>query len=116
MLTAGGLEVNYLETDAGHWLPPEAVAPARELVAAVGAGAWPNARRRRPLRAEVRTRLACVMPALRLVEGKAPVSDPGELSLDVPVEADRPAEERPSTPTRARSPPLPRASRPRSPA
>lgn len=33
LLTAGGLAVDYLETDAGHWLPPEAVAPARELVA-----------------------------------------------------------------------------------
>ena len=36
--TAGGLAVDYVETDAGHWLPPEAVAPARELVAAIGAG------------------------------------------------------------------------------
>ena len=33
LLTAGGLAVDYLETDAGHWLPPEAVASARELVA-----------------------------------------------------------------------------------
>jgi predicted esterase len=33
LLTAGGLAVDYVETDAGHWLPPEAVAPARELVA-----------------------------------------------------------------------------------
>ena len=33
LLTAGGLAVDYLETDAGHWLPPEAVAPARDLVA-----------------------------------------------------------------------------------
>jgi len=38
LLTAGGLAVDYRETDAGHWLPPEAIAPARELVAAVGAG------------------------------------------------------------------------------
>jgi phospholipase/carboxylesterase len=38
LLTAGGLAVDYRETDAGHWLPPEAVEPARELVAAVGAG------------------------------------------------------------------------------
>jgi phospholipase/carboxylesterase len=37
-LSAGGLAVDYLETDAGHWLPPEAVARARELVATVGAG------------------------------------------------------------------------------
>ena len=33
LLTAGGLAVDYVETDAGHWLPPETVAPARELVA-----------------------------------------------------------------------------------
>ena len=33
LLTAGGLAVDYVETDAGHWLPPEAVAPARQLVA-----------------------------------------------------------------------------------
>lgn len=35
-LAAGGLSVDYLETDAGHWLPPEAIEPARALVAAVG--------------------------------------------------------------------------------
>lgn len=35
LLEAGGLAVDYVETDAGHWLPPEALAPARELVAAV---------------------------------------------------------------------------------
>lgn len=32
LLEAGGLHPEYLETDAGHWLPPEAVAAARELV------------------------------------------------------------------------------------
>jgi phospholipase/carboxylesterase len=34
VLTAGGLDVDYLETDAGHWLPPEAVARAAALVSA----------------------------------------------------------------------------------
>jgi len=34
-LAAGGLAVSYLETDAGHWLPPEAIEPARALVANV---------------------------------------------------------------------------------
>lgn len=33
LLRAGGLKPEYLETDAGHWLPPEAVAGARALVA-----------------------------------------------------------------------------------
>jgi len=37
LLTAGGLAVDYRETDAGHWLPPEAIEPARDLVAAAGA-------------------------------------------------------------------------------
>ena len=32
LLEAGGLEPQYLETDAGHWLPPEAVERARALV------------------------------------------------------------------------------------
>ena len=32
LLTAGGLAVDYLETDAGHYQPPEAVARAAELV------------------------------------------------------------------------------------
>lgn len=31
-LSSGGPEPEYLETDAGHWLPPEAVEPARRLV------------------------------------------------------------------------------------
>jgi phospholipase/carboxylesterase len=39
LLVAGGLEPRYHETDAGHWLPPEALDPAREIVAAVGSGA-----------------------------------------------------------------------------
>ncbi|MDQ2676651.1 MAG: phospholipase [Actinomycetota bacterium] len=34
-LSSGGLEPDYLETDAGHWLPPEALEPARRLVADV---------------------------------------------------------------------------------
>ena len=33
LLEAGGLTPDYIETDAGHWLPPEIVARARELVA-----------------------------------------------------------------------------------
>jgi phospholipase/carboxylesterase len=41
LLTAGGLAVDYVESDAGHWLPPEALAPARRLV---GALASPSAR------------------------------------------------------------------------
>ncbi|MDQ3758875.1 MAG: phospholipase [Actinomycetota bacterium] len=32
LLRSGGVEPRYLETDAGHWLPPEAVAAAREIV------------------------------------------------------------------------------------
>jgi len=32
LLRAGGLDVDYLETDAGHWLPPEAVERAATLV------------------------------------------------------------------------------------
>ena len=32
-LRRGGLDPVYLETDAGHWLPPEAVLEARRLVA-----------------------------------------------------------------------------------
>jgi phospholipase/carboxylesterase len=34
-LRSGGIEPEYLETDAGHWLPPEAVEPAKRLVAAI---------------------------------------------------------------------------------
>jgi phospholipase/carboxylesterase len=33
LLRSGGLEPEYVESDAGHWLPPEAVEPARRLVA-----------------------------------------------------------------------------------
>ena len=33
LLRSGGIEPAYLETDAGHWLPPEAVEPARRVVA-----------------------------------------------------------------------------------
>ena len=31
-LTEAGLAVEYLETDAGHWLPPEVLPPAAKLV------------------------------------------------------------------------------------
>jgi phospholipase/carboxylesterase len=34
LLAEAGLDVDYLETDAGHFLPPEAVARAAELVSA----------------------------------------------------------------------------------
>ncbi len=34
-LGSGGIEPEYVETDAGHWLPPEAVEPAKRLVAAI---------------------------------------------------------------------------------
>ena len=36
LLTAGGLDVDYVETDAGHWLPPEVVPRAAALVASLG--------------------------------------------------------------------------------
>ena len=32
LLSGAGLAVEYVETDAGHWLPPELVPKARELV------------------------------------------------------------------------------------
>jgi phospholipase/carboxylesterase len=35
LLRSGGIEPEYLETDAGHWLPPEAVEPAKRLVAGI---------------------------------------------------------------------------------
>jgi phospholipase/carboxylesterase len=35
LLAGGGLDVTYLETDAGHFLPPEPVARAVELVSAL---------------------------------------------------------------------------------
>lgn len=37
LLGGAGLDVRYLESDAGHWLPPEVLPPARELVTAVTA-------------------------------------------------------------------------------
>jgi phospholipase/carboxylesterase len=33
LLEGAGLDVTYLETDAGHWVPPEVIQPAREFVA-----------------------------------------------------------------------------------
>ena len=42
VLAAGGIEAEYLETDAGHWLPPEALGPARRVVAAVGRAPVPE--------------------------------------------------------------------------
>jgi phospholipase/carboxylesterase len=39
LLAGADLDVRYLESDAGHWLPPEALPPARELVDAVTAPA-----------------------------------------------------------------------------
>jgi phospholipase/carboxylesterase len=36
-LSGAGLDVDYVETDAGHWLPPELVPRARALVARVTA-------------------------------------------------------------------------------
>jgi phospholipase/carboxylesterase len=35
ILSGGGLEPEYLETDAGHWLPPEVIGPAREHIEAI---------------------------------------------------------------------------------
>jgi phospholipase/carboxylesterase len=32
LLQDGGIEPAYLETDAGHWLPPEALSAAKEIV------------------------------------------------------------------------------------
>ena len=34
-LADAGLEVDYRETEAGHWIPPEALEPARELVRSI---------------------------------------------------------------------------------
>jgi phospholipase/carboxylesterase len=39
LLAGAGLDVDYVETDAGHWLPPELVPRARALIA----GALPTA-------------------------------------------------------------------------
>jgi len=33
LLEAGGLNPEYLETEAGHWLPPEALEPAKRVIA-----------------------------------------------------------------------------------
>jgi len=35
LLRSGGIQPDYLETDAGHWLPPEALGAAKGIVAAV---------------------------------------------------------------------------------
>ena len=35
LLQEGGIEPAYLETDAGHWLPPEALSAAKEIVSNV---------------------------------------------------------------------------------
>jgi phospholipase/carboxylesterase len=35
LLSAGGLDVDYRETQAGHFVPPEAIPPAVELIAGV---------------------------------------------------------------------------------
>lgn len=35
LLTGAGLEVDYRETEAGHWIPPQAIEPARELVRSI---------------------------------------------------------------------------------
>jgi phospholipase/carboxylesterase len=39
LLEGGGLDPGYLETSAGHWLPPEALGPARAVVAATASRA-----------------------------------------------------------------------------
>ena len=38
LLEDGGLEPEYLESDAGHWLPPEVLPPARALLASALSG------------------------------------------------------------------------------
>jgi phospholipase/carboxylesterase len=35
LLAGAGLDVRYLESEAGHWLPPEVLPPARDIVDAV---------------------------------------------------------------------------------
>lgn len=42
VLRSGGLAPDYMETDAGHWLPPEVVPRARDLVASVSAAPSPR--------------------------------------------------------------------------
>ena len=34
LLEPAGLDVTYTESDAGHWVPPELIGPAREFVSA----------------------------------------------------------------------------------
>jgi phospholipase/carboxylesterase len=41
LLEGAGLEVTYLETDAGHWVPPEVIEPGREFIAGATALARP---------------------------------------------------------------------------
>jgi phospholipase/carboxylesterase len=41
-LSAAGLDVDYIETEAGHWLPPEVVATAKRLVGSVVEAAGPK--------------------------------------------------------------------------
>jgi phospholipase/carboxylesterase len=38
LLADGGLDVDYRETPAGHFVPPEVIVPAKELIAGVTAG------------------------------------------------------------------------------
>lgn len=40
LLDDAGLDVTYLESDAGHWVPPEVLPPARRLLDEI-AGSWP---------------------------------------------------------------------------
>jgi phospholipase/carboxylesterase len=42
LLSNAGLDVSYVETEAGHWLPPEIVARGRELVGSVVESAGPR--------------------------------------------------------------------------
>jgi phospholipase/carboxylesterase len=42
LLSNAGLDVDYIETDAGHWLPPEVVARAARLVGSVLAASGPR--------------------------------------------------------------------------
>lgn len=39
LLEAGGLDVTYVESDAGHWVPPELIGPAQDFVAGATARA-----------------------------------------------------------------------------
>jgi phospholipase/carboxylesterase len=42
LLSKAGLDVEYVESEAGHWLPPEVVATARELIGSVVEAAGPK--------------------------------------------------------------------------